>query len=98
MKVFLEVAKLCESDQIITIEKPTFLQLNDFKIADEVIKNKNLNVFPVFQNRYNNAVSYANDLIKNKQFGNLLHAKINLSWCRPQRYYDQAEWRGYVGI
>lgn len=94
MKVFSQVAKLCDHDQIITIEKPTFLQLNDFKIANEIIKNKNLNVFPVFQNRYNNAVSYARDLIKNKKIGNLLHAKINLSWCRPQRYYDQAEWRG----
>jgi len=94
MEVFLEVAELCDCEQVITIEKPTFLKLNDFNKANEVIKSKNLNVFPVFQNRYNDAVNYAKDLIKNNKLGNLLHAKINLSWCRPQRYYDQADWRG----
>ena len=94
MNVFLEVSQLCNKDQIITIEKPTFLKLDDFRTAKQVIKNKNLNIFPVFQNRYNEAVKYAKKIIQNQEQGILLHAKINLSWCRPQRYYDQADWRG----
>jgi len=94
MNVFLEVSELCNKGQIITIEKPTFLKLDDFRNAKQVIKNKNLNIFPVFQNRYNDAVQYAKKIIQNQEQGKLLHAKINLSWCRPQRYYDQADWRG----
>ena len=23
-----------------------------------------------------------------------MHGSVSLSWCRPQRYYDQADWRG----
>ncbi len=94
MEVFEEVTKICNEGQIITIEKPTFLKVDDFKIAKEIIKSKSLNVFPVFQNRYNKAVDFTKKLISRKDQGELLHAKINLSWCRPQRYYDQADWRG----
>ena len=47
MSVFLEISKLCNQGQIITIEKPTFLKLEDFKVANEIIKNKNKR-FPSF--------------------------------------------------
>jgi len=94
MKVFTELSKICEKGQIITIEKPTFLQLNHFVAAKEIIEKKTLNVFPVFQNRYNEAVKFAKDILQNRKHGKLLHAKVNLSWCRPQRYYDLADWRG----
>ena len=27
-------------------------------------------------------------------FFNTSYASLSLDWCRPQRYYDQASWRG----
>ena len=94
MPVFMELYQLCKEGQVITIEKPTFLKLSDFNAVKEAIIKKRLNIFPVFQNRYNEAVKFAKDIIKKEKQGKFLHAKINLSWCRPQRYYDQADWRG----
>ena len=94
LKAFDEVTKLCGRGQIITIEKPTFLKLSDFDQAKQIILEKGLNVFPVFQNRYNDVVQHAKKIIRNQTQGKFLHAKINLSWCRPQRYYDLASWRG----
>ena len=47
-----------------------------------------------FQNRYNKAVIKAEEIIKNGELGDLYYASLSLDWCRPQRYYEQADWRG----
>jgi len=80
--------------KIITIEKPTFLKHNDYEFVQKELEKKSLLVLPVFQNRYNKAVRIAKSCIENGDIGNFLNGRIILSWCRPQRYYDQADWRG----
>ena len=72
------------------IEKPTFLSFEHFKKA----QFWNTNIIPIFQNRYNKAVIKAKELINNGELGDLYYASLSLDWCRPQRYYDQANWRG----
>ncbi len=81
-------------DKIITIEKPTFLKQNDFSLIEKEIEKKSLKILPIFQNRYNYAVQETKKYIKNGDIGEIMNGRIILSWCRPQRYYDQAEWRG----
>ena len=39
-------------------------------------------------------MQYAKKLLLDDEIGNFLHGRINLSWCRPQRYYELADWRG----
>ena len=67
-------------NKIITIEKPTFLRLKDFDID-----TYNHKVYPVFQHRYTTP---------NIDVGEIYHAQARVNWCRPQRYYDLADWRG----
>ena len=74
----------------IIIEKPTFLKAIDFKNA-ELWENK---IIPIFQNRYNKSVIKAKEIIDNNDLGDITHASLYLDWSRPQRYYDQASWRG----
>ena len=72
------------------IEKPTFLNYEHFHEA----KNWDINIIPIFQNRYNISVRKAKEFLSNGVLGELHYASLSLDWCRPQRYYDQASWRG----
>tara|TARA_R100001463_G_C3510980_1_gene219947 strand:+ start:53 stop:904 length:852 start_codon:yes stop_codon:yes gene_type:complete len=67
-------------NKIITIEKPTFLRLEDFNI--NTYTNK---VYPIFQKLYD---------IPEITVGKILHVQIRVNLSRPQRYYDLADWRG----
>ena len=64
-------------NKIITIEKPTFLKLEDFNI--NTYTNK---VYPIFQHVYH---------IPEITVGKILHAQVNVNVSRTQRYYDLAD-------
>lgn len=76
------------------VEKPTFMnvdQLNQvYKAAEECARS----VYPVFQNRHNLAVQRVKKGLINGELGALRVASVRVRWCRPQAYYDLAEWRG----
>jgi predicted dehydrogenase len=76
------------------VEKPTFLrgsQVRDaFMLADEL----GLQLIPVFQNRHNRAVRRVRKAIQDGELGAVRIAAVRVRWCRPQRYYDMAPWRG----
>jgi predicted dehydrogenase len=76
------------------VEKPTFMrpsQLHDtFVLADE----RGVRVFPVFQNRYNHAVERVRQALRSGELGAPRVVAVRVRWCRPQRYYDMAPWRG----
>jgi len=71
--------------KIITIEKPTFLKMKDFDAAEDMIQRSSNKVYPIFQHRYT---------LPKLNVGKVYHAQVRVNWCRPQRYYDQADWRG----
>lgn len=91
---FKLIDSIADKNCMITIEKPTFLNQNDFESAFSLMRVSGRKVFPIFQNRYNKAVKATKDIIDSDSMGALLHGNVTLSWCRPQRYYDQASWRG----
>jgi UDP-N-acetyl-2-amino-2-deoxyglucuronate dehydrogenase len=76
------------------IEKPTFMnpaQLEEvFRAADE----HGLSVFPVFQNRHNRAVRRVKQGLDSGELGKIRLVSVRVRWCRPQRYYELAPWRG----
>tara|TARA_B100000963_G_C22613527_1_gene666096 strand:+ start:161 stop:1249 length:1089 start_codon:yes stop_codon:yes gene_type:complete len=78
----------------IIVEKPTFMKPSQVKKAYEIAKNYNLEIFPIFQNRYNSAVQRVLSAISNNELGKIFCASVRVRWCRPQRYYDLAAWRG----
>ena len=78
----------------IIIEKPICLKTSQvielYKLAN---KNK-VKIFPVFQNRYNKAVEFLKKKKTINALGKIRIISVQVRWCRPQRYYDLADWRG----
>lgn len=76
------------------VEKPTFLRPEQLVEAYAAADRLGLSIFPVFQNRHNKAVGRVRKALADGELGELRIAAVRLRWCRPQRYYDMAPWRG----
>jgi UDP-N-acetyl-2-amino-2-deoxyglucuronate dehydrogenase len=88
----LEVMK--QYNKHIIVEKPTFMKPSQVNEAYSVADSLGLKIFPIFQNRYNKAVQRVKKALENNELGEIRTIGVRVRWCRPQRYYDLAEWRG----
>ena len=78
----------------VVVEKPTFMRPNQLATAYAASDAAGLNIFPVFQNRYNKAVQRIRHALDEGELGDIRIMNVRVRWCRPQRYYDMAPWRG----
>ena len=78
----------------IIIEKPTFMKPREVTKAFKFAREKNVKIFPVFQNRYNKAVKRVKKAITTNELGTIRIVNIRVRWCRPDRYYKLSKWRG----
>ncbi len=78
----------------VIMEKPTFMRPSDLGQAYEAADAAKLQIFPVFQNRHNKAVCRVKHAIEAGELGDIRIVSVRVRWCRPQRYYDMAPWRG----
>ena len=78
----------------IVVEKPTFMTPNQISDAYKIAKKNNLDIFPVFQNRYNKAVQRVKKSLDEYELGKKRIISVRVRWCRPQKYYDMSKWRG----
>ncbi len=78
----------------IVMEKPTFMRPGQLIDAYAKAESIGKRIFPVFQNRYNKAVQRVKSALENGELGDIRTVSVRLRWCRPQRYYDLAPWRG----
>jgi UDP-N-acetyl-2-amino-2-deoxyglucuronate dehydrogenase len=76
------------------VEKPTFLKPSQLSIAQAEAEKSRVSLFPVFQNRYNKAVQRVKRAVLSGEIGDIRIMSVRTRWCRPQRYYDLAPWRG----
>jgi len=76
------------------VEKPTFLRPSQLEDAYATAAKYGLSIFPVFQNRHNLAVQRVKQGLDIGELGALRIVSVRVRWCRPQRYYDLAPWRG----
>ncbi|CCQ75481.1 Gfo/Idh/MocA family protein [Magnetospira sp. QH-2] len=76
------------------VEKPTFMRPSQMVGAYEKADTLGTKIFPVFQNRYNKAVSRVREALRAGELGDIRMVSVRVRWCRPQRYYDLAPWRG----
>jgi len=78
----------------IIVEKPTFMKPS--QVEDIFVKaaSAGVRVFPVFQNRHNLAVRRVLEGVAQGELGRIRVVAVRVRWCRPQRYYDLAPWRG----
>jgi UDP-N-acetyl-2-amino-2-deoxyglucuronate dehydrogenase len=78
----------------VIVEKPTFMKPSQVQRAYKAAKKAEVRIFPVFQNRHNLAVQRVLKGLREGELGALRSAAVRVRWCRPQRYYDLAPWRG----
>jgi UDP-N-acetyl-2-amino-2-deoxyglucuronate dehydrogenase len=88
----LEVLKRYRKHVI--VEKPLVLRTAHVQELLDEAEAQGVRVFPVFQNRHNLAVRRVRQALENGELGALRIASVRVRWCRPQRYYDLAPWRG----
>lgn len=78
----------------VVVEKPTFMKPSQVKEAYAAAATAGVQIFPVFQNRHNLAVRRLKQGIEAGELGQPRIVSVRVRWCRPQRYYDLAPWRG----
>ena len=78
----------------VIVEKPTFMRPSQADEAFAAADRVGVKLFPVFQNRYNKAVDRVRRALVDGELGEVRVMAVRLRWCRPQRYYDLAPWRG----
>lgn len=78
----------------IVMEKPTFMRPSQLIEAYQTADDAAVQLFPVFQNRYNRAVRRVKQALEANELGDIRIVAVRVRWCRPQRYYDLAPWRG----
>lgn len=81
-------------ERSVVVEKPTFMNLTQLDQAYRVAETRGLRIYPVFQNRYNKAVRFVRQSLRDDQLGDIRLINVTVRWCRPQRYYDMSPWRG----
>jgi len=85
---------LTEYKKHVIVEKPTFMKPSQVNAAFDAAEKNGLTIFPVFQNRHNLAVRSVLRGIASGELGKIRICSVRVRWCRPQRYYDLAPWRG----
>ncbi|MHC8508145.1 MAG: Gfo/Idh/MocA family protein [Rhodospirillales bacterium] len=78
----------------VIVEKPAFMRPSQADDAYACADELGLKVFPVFQNRHNKAVRRVKAALDSGELGAPRIISVRTRWCRPQRYYDLAPWRG----
>jgi len=78
----------------VVVEKPTFMKPSQLTDAYQRAEALGLTIFPVFQNRHNKAVVRVRQALQSGELGDIRIVSVRTRWCRPQRYYDLAPWRG----
>jgi UDP-N-acetyl-2-amino-2-deoxyglucuronate dehydrogenase len=78
----------------IIVEKPTFMKPSQVREVYAEAAAAGIHVFAVFQNRHNLAVKRVLQGLAQGELGQLRSVAVRVRWCRPQRYYDLAPWRG----
>jgi predicted dehydrogenase len=78
----------------VVLEKPMVLRVAQGLELNALAKQKGVRIFPVYQNRFNKAVERVKAALVNGELGDIVLGTVRVRWCRPQRYYDLAAWRG----
>lgn len=76
------------------IEKPTTLKTSNLRKLFKVAERYKKKIYPIYQNRNNKCVIKLKEQIEKGKLGRIKVVNLTLRWCRTQRYYNLAEWRG----
>lgn len=90
----VEMARFALSKGInVLCEKPLAISGEGLSLLRKTAKENGAVLGVCFQNRYNQAVIKAKEIIESQKFGKLLAARGNVSWLRSGEYYSDS-WHG----
>lgn len=75
-------------------EKPMSIRYEDGVALVQLAKEKNLKYGIIFQCRYNNPSQLVKENLENGKLGKVISARVVLTWCKPDSYYSQSDWKG----
>ena len=94
----LHAKHICELAELsvpnIIVEKPIALALEDAHQAIKACELQESRLFVVKQWRYNRAVQQLRGAFESGRFGKISLLTARLRWCRHDKYYQEANWRG----
>jgi len=79
-------------------EKPIGTSTEEARKLIQVCHENKVQLHVVLQNRLNNTIVLAKKAIEEKRLGKLYTVQSNVFWQRPQKYYDEAPWRGTYAL
>ncbi len=89
-----QVEKAANAGIHICTEKPMATTWSDgLKMVKACEMNK-VKLFVVKQNRFTEILQHTKKQIDKGRFGKLSLVNVNVFWQRPQKYYDEENWRG----
>ena len=75
-------------------EKPASIRLEDTISNIELAKKQGVQYGIIFQCRYNTASKLVKQYIEDGTLGRVISARSVLTWCKPDTYYSQSDWKG----
>lgn len=75
-------------------EKPMSIRLEDALENVRLAEANHLRYGVVFQCRYNDASVLVKRTLDSGELGKILSARSVLTWCKPDSYYAQSDWKG----
>ncbi len=78
----------------LVVEKPLALRIEDADRMIAACDSNGLKIFEVKQNRFNAPIRALRGAIEKGRFGTMVMGSVRVRWCRRQKYYDEARWRG----
>jgi predicted dehydrogenase len=78
----------------IFLEKPMALNRYEADKIRQAVKTNNVKLNVCFQNRYNPSTKLAKKIIESGKAGKIISSKIIITWCKPDDYYLNSDWKG----
>lgn len=75
-------------------EKPMAISMKQGKDMVAAAKRTGKKLGVIFQNRYNPGTQLVRQCLDSGRLGNVIAAKCNVTWYRPNEYYTETDWKG----
>ena len=89
-----QVIEIAKAGIHVCTEKPMATTWSDGLNMVAACDKAKVRLFVVKQNRFNSTIQLVKKQLLAERFGKLSIVNVNVFWHRPQKYYDQDNWRG----
>jgi UDP-N-acetyl-2-amino-2-deoxyglucuronate dehydrogenase len=90
----LQALRVAAAGRHVLSEKPMATKWDDGMAMVRGCRDAGVKLFVVKQNRLNPTMQLLKGAVEAGRFGRIFMVTVNVFWTRPQRYYDDAPWRG----